>query len=170
MKLLLDENVDHPLLEPIRWLLRHGKSGSSNVVDHVDDVRWKSIKDKELYAKASRYGYDAVLSNDVSQLADPDICVAIKRSGLSVVFYEVTGNGMAAHAAAAGAVLHCIRQVVADLVVAKQQRIVFIHPLKGADRQFDTVDPDQEYVSDYWPGRRQYDRHKPPPRSKNAKR
>lgn len=155
MRVLLDENVPRPLLESIRWILR------GHEVDHVNNVRWKGTKDRELYVKAKRHGYEVVLSNDSSQLGDPGICKAIRTSGLSVVFYDVRGNGLSAHAAAAGAILHCVRQVVANLVDAKEQRIAIIKPLVSPENRFESYDPERDYVSPYWPGRRQYDRNRP---------
>ena len=83
MRILLDENVPEPLISPLGWLLRdceimHGK-------------RFKGIKDQQLYAEAKRSGYELIVTADINQLLDPEICKAIHRSGLHGVFFE-TGH------------------------------------------------------------------------------
>ncbi|MFC7101222.1 DUF5615 family PIN-like protein [Nonomuraea rubra] len=89
MKILLDENVPEPLAEPLSWLLVR-----KHEMTHVN-AQWKGIKDRQLYDKAKRKGYDVVISNDSQQLLDPDICRAIQRSGRHVVFIETSSGGYA---------------------------------------------------------------------------
>src|SRR3712207_249411 len=83
MGLLLDEDVPEPLIAILRHVLR------GHTVQHIGELNWKSKKDVQLYADAKRLGFDAVLTNDLRQLNDPDECTAIKRSGLHHITYEL---------------------------------------------------------------------------------
>lgn len=161
MKILLDEDVSHPLLDPLCWLLREHQ------IDRALDIGWQGTKDPQVYAKAKRHGYELMLTNDSHQLADDKICKAIHRSKLHVVFYDLPShNGLAAHGASAGAIMHTMRHVLEELGGARSQQIVTITPLKNPGNNYIVQDPNVEEVSKYWPGRRQYDRHHPPRRRK----
>lgn len=152
MKILLDENVPEPLSAPLTWLLREHQ------MSHVNK-RWKSIKDQQLYDKAKRYGYDIVISNDSQQLYDSDICKAIQRSSRHAVFVEASSGGLKHLAAAAGALMHCIRDIVAELEKVETQRIV-IAPMLHGEPRYKPFDPRKEAPSPMWP-RKQHGDHKP---------
>ncbi len=83
MKLLLDEDVPEPLIELLRHLLR------GHQVEHVATMSWNSKKDRALYRDARQQGFNAVLTNDLSQFSDPDVCTAIKRSRLHHISYTL---------------------------------------------------------------------------------
>ncbi|MGP3920875.1 DUF5615 family PIN-like protein [Nonomuraea sp. 10N515B] len=153
MKILLDENVPEPLAEPLSWLLVR-----KHEMTHVN-AQWKGIKDRQLYDKAKRKGYDVVISNDSQQLLDPDICRAIQRSGRHVVFIETSSGGLRSLAAAAGAIIHSIRWIINELEQADGQRIVVVPPLR-AEPRYTTFDPRRQAPSSIWP-RKQHGDHKP---------
>ncbi|TXK35007.1 hypothetical protein [Nonomuraea sp. C10] len=152
MKILLDENVPEPLSEPLTWLLR------GHPMSHVNK-RWKSIKDQQLYDKAKRCGYDIVISNDSQQLYDSEICRAIQRSSRHVVFVETSSGGLRSLSAAAGALMHCIRDIVTELEKAETQRIIIVPMLHG-EPKYKPYDPRKEAPSPMWP-RKQHGDHKP---------
>ena len=161
MKIILDENIPEPLSEPLGWLLRGHRMA------HVNRC-WKGIKDQQLYDKAKRQGYDVVISNDSQQLYDSDICKAIQRSNRHVVFVESSSGGLKHLAAVTGALMHCIRDIIAELEQAESQRIVIVPMLHG-EPKYRPYDPRKaEAPSPMWP-RKQHGDHKPSrPRDKHS--
>jgi len=114
MRLLLDEDVPTPLLPALQRVL------SGHEVVHVDDLGWKSKKDRNLLSDAAGRGFDAILTNDSKQLDDVDECRAIRDSGWHHIRYrQRTGRGESGGlnglALAMGAILAAMRQVVRDL-------------------------------------------------------
>ncbi|WP_147425396.1 hypothetical protein [Bailinhaonella thermotolerans] len=154
MKILLDENVSAHLLDPLKWLL-WGHS-----LEHVDK-RWKGIKDKQLYEKAARHGYEFLITVDSNQLFDNDICKAIQRSGVHCAFVDVGKSSLDHLAAAAAALVQSSRAIVAALEEVDTQRIVLIRMASG--RPYKIHDPRREPPSSMWP-RKQYGNHWPPRR------
>ncbi len=116
MRLLLDEGVPVQLIEPLRRLL------PGHEVDHLEALGWKGKKDRFLLRGAARRGYDALLTNDSNQLDDPDECRAIRESAMHHVRYPVS-DGLNGLALAMGAVLAAIRPLLAELDVARGQRL-----------------------------------------------
>lgn len=77
MRVLLDEDVPMQLLEPLRHLTlgRH-------TLDHATQVRLGGRMDIPLLRIARERGYEAVITNDLGQLHDPDETRAIARGGV----------------------------------------------------------------------------------------
>jgi hypothetical protein len=48
----------------------------------VDELGWKGKLDHNLFRDAASRGFDGLIVLDVDQLADPDLCRALKASGL----------------------------------------------------------------------------------------
>ena len=142
MKLLLDEDVAEPLTLLVKRLLR------GHEVHHVRDLSWKGKKDLAILRDAPQAGFEAILTNDLAQLNDPDECRAIKRSGLHHIRYEMKptmqGLGMAC-----GAICAAIRPIVEHLEECPGQRLVRIHKLSGGPKRYDLVDPAKDPPS-YW--------------------
>lgn len=107
MRILLDEDVAQPLLEPLRRVLRPHR------VDHVNDVAWKGKKDVQVLRDAPARGYDMLVTHNLEQLRIPDEVRAIKRSGMHHVTY-VTGKGLNGEALAMASVLASMRRIVAE--------------------------------------------------------
>ena len=143
MKLLLDEDVPVPLVPIIRHLLREHE------VVHVSELNWNSKRDVPLYADARRRSFDAILTNDLSQLQDPDECDAIRRSGLHHITYELR-NGLDGLAMASASILAAIRHIIEVLEAAPSQRIVRIASLSPRRKTFTISNPATDPPSPYW--------------------
>ena len=148
MRLLLDEDVPEPLLPLISHLLRRPEPG--HVVEHIGSLGWKGKKDRPLYRDAAERKFDAILTNDISQLNDPDECKAIQRSRLHYISYELD-DGLDGLALASAAICAAIRSVMAELNTVSTQRIVRIHRVAKARRRFDIRNPATDPPSKYWP-------------------
>ncbi|MFN8075132.1 MAG: hypothetical protein U0Q15_06880 [Kineosporiaceae bacterium] len=145
MKVLLDEQVPVQFLEPMRHILR------GHAVEHVTLLGWAGKPDVRLLPDARKDGFDAIVTNDRKQLADPDECRAIKRSGLHHITFTV-GNGLDGLALALASLVAAVRYVIADLEDAEGQRLVTITALSRRPRHT-TIDPAVAPPS-YWPGGR----------------
>ncbi|WP_159944672.1 hypothetical protein [Nocardiopsis sp. FR6] len=154
MKVLLDENAPKQLLSPLEKLLR------SHDVDHTENLGWKEASDTGLYAKASRTGWNVLITNDGKQLLDPQICRAIKQSGLHYVHYELA-DGLDGAARAYASVLFAIRGVMTALEESDGQRVIRIANLRQRGANFDILRPGIDHISNYWPGRHGYGNHRP---------
>lgn len=154
MKFLLDENAPTQLLDPLKQLLR------SHEVDHTENLGWKEASDTGLYAKASKSGWDVLITNDGKQLLDPQICKAIKKSGLHYVHYELA-NGLGGAARAYASVLFAIRGIADALEKADGQRIVNVTNLRQRTENFRVLHPGVDHISNYWPGRRRHGNNRP---------
>lgn len=143
MKLLLDEDVPVPLTELLRHILRE------HDVLHVYDVGWGTKIDRNLYRDARRRGFDAVLTNNLRQLNDPDECRAIQQSGLHHITYELP-NGLDGLALACGAICAAIRPVVVALSAAPSQRLVRITGLAATRKRYAITNP-ATHPPAYWP-------------------
>jgi len=146
MRLLLDEDVPIQLLEPLRRLL------PEHHVEHVQGLGWKSKKDRFLLRDASRRGYDALLTNDSSQLDDAEESRAIRDSGMHHIRYrQDTRKGLDGLAMATASVLAAIRQIMRELDAADGQRLVEIQAIQPG-RRHRLTDPSIEPPR-YWPSR-----------------
>lgn len=142
MQILLDEDVPVQVCEILsRVLIGHG-------VKHVNQLQWKSKKDRFVYRDAADLGFDAIVTNDAAQLFDPVITKAIKRSGLHYVHYTHEARGVRGLALACGAIIAAMPGVVAELEAAPGQRIVEIKALATHDR-YKIKDPMREPPR-YW--------------------
>ncbi|AWS47892.1 hypothetical protein [Streptosporangium sp. 'caverna'] len=152
MRILLDENVPKPLVEPLSWLL------PGHVIEQVNR-RFKGIKDEQLYDKAKRKKFEMIISADGNQLYDEGICKAIQRSGLHAVFVETGNSSLGSLAAAAGALIHSIRDIIGKLEKAESQHVAIVQMLHG-DPGYSFHDPRRDAPSPMWP-RKQHGEHKP---------
>ncbi len=76
VRILLDEDVAQPLLEPLRRVLR------SHQVDHVNTVAWKGKKERAGAPRSARGGYEMLVTHNPGQLRIPEEVGAIKRPGV----------------------------------------------------------------------------------------
>jgi PIN like domain len=158
MRLLLDEDVPVPFVGPLRRLL------PDHQLAHIDELGWKQKSDLFVYRDARRRGFDAVLTNDKSQLADPKECRAIKQSGLHHIrYHHDTRPGLEGLAYAMASVFAAIRLVMAELDAADGQRLVKIVSLQRRVRH-EITDPAKD-PPPYWPRTQQKFR----PRSGNSR-
>jgi hypothetical protein len=147
MRVLLDEDVSVPLLQPLRHLCfgRHD-------IDHATQVHLAGRPDIPLLRLARDRGYQAVVTNDLSQLADPEETRAIAKSGLHHIrFAQRPGrNGLAF---ALGALIASLPSLLDELEHEEGQRIVRVEGLNPARRRYTIVDPWINRPA-YWPRRK----------------
>lgn len=144
MKVLVDEDVPEPSYRLLTILL------SGHFVRHVNELKWKAKTDITLFREAPRRGFQVFITQNTSQLDNPDECSAIKRSGLHHVSYERSGSGLRAEGLATAALCATIPAIMADLEIAPSQRVVRIKKITGAGR-YDLIDPTKQAPSHYWP-------------------
>lgn len=142
MRVLLDADTPMPMLSVLQHVLR------AHTVDHVHSLRWSKKKDLPLLRDAAKRGYEVFLTNDVSQLDDPDETRAIRRSKMHHVRYSQRQKGLTGLALAIGAVVAAMPGVMAELEAATGQRLVQIRGLDVAGR-FTVHDPTR-YPPKYW--------------------
>lgn len=145
MKILCDQDVPVPVVEPLRHLLIRDR----HVVHHVSELGWAGKKDRPLLMDAKRRKYDALLTNDSSQLEDADETSAIKRSGLHHIRYTHKQTGLVGLGLAMGAILAAMPPIVLELERAGGQRLVRIAAVSPHGR-FELVDPRRKPPR-YWP-------------------
>ncbi len=143
MKLLLDEDVPMPLVPLLRRLLQ------DHEVEHVNDVGWRGKADVRIYPDAAKRGFDAILTNDMSQFNDPGECDAIKRSHLHHITYELD-EGLDGLALACAAICASIRDVLVELSTADTQRIVRLQGVARGHKRHSISDPSIDPPSPYW--------------------
>jgi hypothetical protein len=135
VKILCDQDVPEPIVEPLRHLLR-----LRHDVDHVNTLGWAGKKDRFLLPDARKRGYSALLTNDSNQLEDPDETDAIRKSGLHHVRYSHRHRGMTGLALAMGSILAAMPGIADALEVADGQRLVRVIAISAQNR-FEIVDP-----------------------------
>lgn len=144
MRILLDADTPIQMLP----LLQHTLRGHR--IEHVHELGWSRKKDRPLLRDAAQAGYQVFVTNDSNQLADPDECRAIKKSGMHHVRYAQRRDGLKGLALAIGAIVAAMPSVVEHLEEAHGQLLVHI---KGLDptpaRRFDVVDP-RKSPPKYW--------------------
>jgi len=69
LRILLDEDVSQPLLEPLRRILK--PHAVDHVVDHVNDIVWKGKKDVQVLRDAPVRGYGMLVTHNLGQLRIP---------------------------------------------------------------------------------------------------
>ncbi len=144
MRLLLDEDTPVQLLGPLNQILL------GHEIKDVHTVGWSGKKDPQVIADAKRAGYQVLLTNDKSQLTDPDLCDAIKKSGLHHVRYDQS-SGTLGLALALAAIIAAMPRIMEDLALAKGQRLVKIKSLERGTVRHVIVDPAKDPPSPYWP-------------------
>ena len=144
MRVLLDEDVASQTLEPLQRVLR------GHQVHHVHGLGWNGKKDKFVLRDAATQGFEVLVTNDASQLDDPDETDAIKKSGLHHVRYGQRYDlGLSGLALALGALIASMPLVMADLARATGQRLVRINGLDPRGRH-EITDPTKTPPR-YWP-------------------
>src|SRR5262249_13165121 len=108
---------------------------------------WKGKRDASLYNDARRR-FDAILTNDLKQLSDPDECRAIQRSGMHHISYELADD-LDGLAMAAAAICAAIRPIIAALDRESGQLLVPTS-LASSRRRFEMRNPATAPPT-YWP-------------------
>jgi PIN like domain len=143
MQILIDEDTAVQILDPLRHVL------IGHDVKHINDVNWKSKKDRHVLPDAKNAGYDVFITKDRAQLSDPRECDAIKRSGLHHIRYTQRSEGARGLALALAAIIAAMPMVVEELANAKGQRLVKITAVEPRNR-FEVTDPLRNPPSPYW--------------------
>jgi hypothetical protein len=144
MRILLDEDTPAQLVAPLHRVL------AGHRIDQVQALGWTGKKDPQVLRDAGRAGYDILLTHDKSQLTNPMLCDAIKKSGLHHVRYD-QGQGTTGLALALAAIIAAMPRVMDDLISARGQRLVRIRSLDRATERHEIVDPTKQPPSPYWP-------------------
>lgn len=152
MRVLLDEAVPQQLLMPLQHLTR-----GQHQISHVLDVKLGGRKDPLLLGAAAKLGFEVFVTNDSSQLDDPEETRAIRRSRLHHVRYSQRMSGRRGLGLALGVLIGELPLVLDELADIEGQRLVRVHGVDHTRRRFDVLDP-VEKPPRYW-GR------KPPKRS-----
>lgn len=156
LKILLDEQVPQPALDPVRFMLRDHR------VDHVQKINnWKGKPDLQLMPDMCRRGYAVLVTADVAQLQDHEECAAIKKAGIHHVRFARHGRGIAQTASAIATIVAGLPLVIPMLEQATGQRLVELTIVKCGDTRYKITDPDREPPSPYWPGRKTTTRTRP---------
>jgi hypothetical protein len=158
VKVLLDENV------PIQVLAVLERVARDHEFHHVDQIEWKSKKDKFLLADAAAKGYQAIVTNDISQLNDPSETQAIRQSQMHHIRFE-QDEGIVGYAHAVGSIIAAMPGVMQELAAADGQRLVRITKLERR-RRHTTTDPSVDPPT-YW-GRRAKRRPSPSVRGRKT--
>jgi hypothetical protein len=132
LRILLDEDVSQPLLEPLRRILK------PHAVDHVNDIVWKGKKDVQVLRDAPVRGYGMLVTHNLGPAPYPDEVKAIKRSGIHHVTY-VTAKGLTGEALGMASLLASMRRVVAEAEASDEP--VSFSIAKLTDRQRHTSQP-----------------------------
>ncbi|WP_052720797.1 hypothetical protein [Actinoplanes rectilineatus] len=146
MKILLDEQVPEPVIDPLNHLLRWHQ------IDHVQRIGWKGKKDFKLLPDLAARGYEVLVTADVNQLHDQAECKLIKKYGFHHVRFEQSGKGVMAAGGAIATVIAGLTAVVPVLEKADGQRIVLLKSVRCGPAQYVLCDP-KEQPPAYWPGR-----------------
>lgn len=143
MKILLDQHVPVPAVPIIsRVLLGHK-------VDHVELVGWGGKGDTFLYVDAAKRGYEAVVTNDKSQLNDPKECDAVKRSGIHRIGYTHMEQSKRGLGAAMAGLLAALPDAIQELETVGGQRLVTVDAVSIRRKRYKVVDPRVEPPK-YW--------------------
>ncbi len=155
MKILLDEQVPEPALDPLRFML------PGHQVDHVQRIRWKGKQDLQLIPDMATRGYLMLVTADTGQLEDHEECAAIKKAGIHHVRFERHGRGIASTASAIATVVAGV-PIIVPLLEDQPQRLVELGVVKCGQTRYKIVDPEREPPTQYWPGRKTVRRRRPP--------
>jgi predicted nuclease of predicted toxin-antitoxin system len=146
MRFLLDEGLPVQLLDPLALARKHQ-------FDHVDHLKWKGKPDDRLFADAADRGFDAIVTLDVDQLSDPELCRALRQSGLHHVSLRqgrAVRQGAKGTARVIALLVAAMPYVIDDLETAGGQRIAEVQ-LLGSGKRHGTFDPTRERARyPYW--------------------
>jgi hypothetical protein len=144
VKILLDQDVPEPIVDPLRHLVVVG----GHRLEHVQQTNWSGKKDTHLLIDAGNRGYQVFITNDLNQLDDPAETDAIKKSKLHHVTYTQTQLGLTGLGLAMAAILASVPTILEHLASVKSQRLVRIAAIPPSNR-FTTVDPRKDPPR-YW--------------------
>ena len=116
-------------------------------------MKWKGKLDPFLFNDAVARGFEAIVTLDVDQLSDPDLCRVLKGSGLHHVSLRQgrTVRGKAGVARIIASLVVAMPYVLDDLLAATGQMIVEVALLSGGARH-EVYDPQRERQRyPYWP-------------------
>lgn len=147
MKIILDELVPRPVLEPLRNVL------PSHQIDHVHLLSWSGKKDPKLFRDVVRRGYELFVTADSGQLEDDTECKLIAKAGFHHVRYRQHGSRAAHLASSLATILSGLPAAVEALQGATGQRLVLLKLVKCDTGQFQIQDPEVD-PPPYWPRRR----------------
>jgi hypothetical protein len=146
MRLLLDEGMPVQLLEPLR-------RNSPHQFQHVDELGWKGKQDANLFRDTATRDFAALVVLDVDQLVDPDLCRALKASGLHHISLRQGRRvkGKTGVARVIASLVVAMPYILADLEEVDEQRLVEVALLTAGARH-ETLDPRRERQRfPYWP-------------------
>jgi hypothetical protein len=143
MLILLDEDVPHQVIGVLRHVLPNHR------VDHVHGIRWSKKKDHFVYRDAKKAGYEMIVTNDDHQMADPDECRDVRKSGLHRVSYKHRAKGLRGLALATASIIAAMPDVVDELAKAQGQRLVEITQIDASHRRYTITDPNRNPPK-YW--------------------
>lgn len=143
MRILLDEDVPHQVIEVLRHVL------PAHEVHHIHEIRWSNKKDHFVYRDARRAGYEVILTNDDHQMSDPDECKDVRRSGLHRVSYTQRVRGLRGLALATASIIAAMPDVVEELAKSGGQRLVAITNVDASHKRYTIIDP-QRNPPRYW--------------------
>jgi hypothetical protein len=144
VRVLLDGDTPVQLVGPLAHVL------IGHEISDIHTIGWGGKKDPQVMADAKRAGYRVFITNDKSQLTNPSLCDAIKKSGIHHVRYD-QGSGSMGLALALAAVIAAMPKVMEDLASAKGQRLVKIKSLDRTTIRHEIMDPAKHAPSPYWP-------------------
>ena len=147
MKIILDELVPRPVLEPLRNVL------PNHQVDHVHLLGWSGKKDPQLFKDVVRRGYELFVTADAGQLEDDGECKLIAKAGFHHVRYEQYGSRAAHLASSLATILGGLPAAVEALHGETGQRLVLLKLVKCNSGQFRMQNPEVD-PPPYWPRRR----------------
>lgn len=159
MKILLDEQVPVPVLDPLQRMLQ-----PTHKIDHVSTIKWTQKLDRHLIPDLKERGYAALVTADLRQLENPDEVTLIYKTKIHHIRYNQHGKGIHKTASAIATVVAGLPSVVAALEEAPGQRLVSLKLVRSGATQFDMVDPSRTPPSVYWPSRKTVGINRPPRR------
>ncbi|WP_307969578.1 hypothetical protein [Salinispora arenicola] len=142
--ILLDEDVPRQAVEILRQVLR------GHQIEHVHLIKWSGKKDNYLYRDAAKSGYHAIVTNDGAQMADPDECGEVKKSGMHRISYKQRHPGLKGLAVAVGSLVAAMPDVIAELGNADGQRLVTVTGINPTKKRYEIIDPQRDPPT-YWP-------------------
>lgn len=143
MLILLDEDVPHQVIDVLRHVL------PAHQVDHIHTIGWSKKKDRFVYRDAKRAGYDVIVTNDDHQMADPDECRDVRKSGLHRVSYRHRTKGLRGLALVTASIIAAMPDIVEELGKAGGQRLVEITQIDASHRRYTITDPNRNPPK-YW--------------------
>jgi hypothetical protein len=103
-----------------------------------------------LYRDAARAGYEAIVTNDAAQMANPIECREVKKAGMHRIAYKQRHLGLKGLAIAVGGLVAAMPDVIDELTRADGQRLVTVTGIDPTRKRFTMTDPKRN-PPPYWP-------------------